>query len=67
MAALLGVEAAAGQLDVEPRTMDDWRLKRKGPAWIKVGRLVKYDQADLDAWVDANRQDPAGRRLKAVV
>jgi hypothetical protein len=31
------------------------------PAFHKFGRLVKYDVADLDAWLSARRVDPAAR------
>ena len=37
-----------------------WRLLRKGPAYIKVSRLVRYSEADLAAFLDANRVQPAG-------
>jgi hypothetical protein len=31
------------------------------PAFFKMGRLVKYDVADLDSWLAARRIDPAVR------
>ena len=34
------------------------------PPFFKLGRLVKYDVADLDAWLGARRVDPAARRKK---
>ena len=37
-----------------------WRLLGKGPAYCKIGRLVRYAEADLAAFLDANRIDPAG-------
>lgn len=37
-----------------------WRLLRKGPVYIKVSRLVRYSEADLAAFLDANRVQPAG-------
>jgi hypothetical protein len=37
-----------------------WRLLRKGPTYCKVGRLVRYAQADLLAFLDANRIDLTG-------
>ena len=32
------------------------RLEGGGPAFIKLGRSVFYDPADIDAWLDANRR-----------
>jgi hypothetical protein len=46
MAAFLGVTEA---------TLADWRYRRRGPAFVKVGRLVRYRPEDLDVWLDAQR------------
>lgn len=32
-----------------------WRHRNVGPAYIKLGRKVKYHGADLSAWIAANR------------
>jgi helix-turn-helix protein len=37
-----------------------WRLLGKGPTYCKIGRLVRYGEADLAAFIDAHRIDPAG-------
>ena len=37
-----------------------WRLLGKGPRYHKIGRLVRYAQADLLDFLNANRIDPAG-------
>lgn len=40
-----------------------WRHKNTGPAYYRLGRKIVYRGADLNAWADANRVDPAlGRR-----
>lgn len=33
-----------------------------GPPFFRLGRIVKYAQADLDAWREARRIDPSGRK-----
>ncbi len=49
---LLGNIAAAAYLGVTPRTLEVWRCtKRHAIPYIKVGRLVKYRQSDLDTWL----------------
>jgi len=49
---LLDTEQAAAHIGVTPRTREVWRcVKRHAIPYIKVGRLVKYRQADLDAWL----------------
>ena len=37
-----------------------WRLLGKGPVYRKIGRLVRYAEADLLAYLEANRVQPAG-------
>ena len=34
-------------------TLADWRTKGIGPAYVKVGRLIRYKISDLDAWLDS--------------
>ena len=35
-----------------------WRMLGKGPAYRKIGRLVRYADADLAEYLDANRVEP---------
>lgn len=53
---------AASYLGVAKRTLQDWRHRRIGPAYSKLGsgqrcRIV-YDVADLDAFLAAGRVEP---------
>ncbi|MFT0847729.1 helix-turn-helix domain-containing protein [Actinomycetaceae bacterium L2_0104] len=41
----------ADLLRVPVRTVEDWRLTRSGPPWGKLGRHVRYDQAELLTWL----------------
>lgn len=45
----------ADLLRVPVRTVEDWRLTRSGPPWVKLGRHVRYEQAELLAWVKEHR------------
>lgn len=36
------------------RTLANWRSMRTGPKFLKIGKAVLYDAADLDAWDDRN-------------
>jgi hypothetical protein len=38
------------------------RKLRRGPAFIRVGRMIFYRREDLDAFVKANRIEPDTRR-----
>ena len=38
------------RLGVKPATIRQWRVRKFGPPYIKVGRLVRYRVADVAAW-----------------
>lgn len=39
-----------------------WRHKKMGPPYYKLGRKVIYLGRDLNVWADANRFDPNEER-----
>jgi predicted DNA-binding transcriptional regulator AlpA len=41
------------------------RIRGIGPAYIRVGRSIRYRVADLDAWVAAHRVDTRDSRQHA--
>lgn len=41
------------------KTLQQWRWKREGPAYIKVGRAVRYRRADVERWLDEQTVLPA--------
>lgn len=49
------VEAAA-YCGSSTSTFEKLRLTGRGPRYVKMGRRVVYDPADLDAWLAANRR-----------
>ena len=51
----LKTTAAASYANVSPSTMEKLRLTGRGPAYSKLGRLVVYDIAELDRWIEARR------------
>nr|WP_278377020.1 helix-turn-helix domain-containing protein [Brucella anthropi] len=44
------VRAAAEYLGLSKSTLDKLRHFGGGPRYFKLGRIVVYDTADLDAW-----------------
>jgi predicted DNA-binding transcriptional regulator AlpA len=46
---------AAPLIGVAVGTLQNWRVRGEGPKFIRVGRLVRYDPADLEAWKAARR------------
>lgn len=62
---MLRTDEAAAYCGSSASTFEKLRLFGGGPRYVKLGRRVVYDQADLDAWLDANRRastsDTGGR------
>jgi hypothetical protein len=44
---------AAKRLGQAIKTLQSWRFRRCGPPYAKLGRSVRYDVRELDAWVAA--------------
>jgi len=51
---LLAEQRAAQLLGLSTRTLQAWRVKGYGPAFIRAGRAVRYRRRDLLDWMDAN-------------
>ena len=56
-ARLLTVQEAARLLAVSVSTLYGWVWQRRIP-FIKVGRAVRFDLADLEAFIEQNRVRP---------
>lgn len=39
------------KLDVNRRTLFNWRAKGYGPIWVKLGQDVKYPKDDFNEWM----------------
>lgn len=51
-------KGAAEYLGLSPQTLEKWRCwTSDGPAYYKIGWLVRYRQEDLDAWLQSCRRD----------
>jgi len=54
---LLNVRQAGARLGLSKSTLDKMRCAGKGPRFIKsTDRAVRYDPADLDAWIKNRRR-----------
>jgi hypothetical protein len=54
----LSEEKTAKQLGITKATLANWRWRKYGPPFLKVGRRIEYVQGDVDAWRGAQRRDP---------
>jgi len=51
---LVTTPAAAEYLgNLKPNTLEIWRIQGTGPAYKKIGRLVRYSIEDLDQYIAA--------------
>ena len=51
MTTLLTPPQTAKRLNITTWTLTKWRTKGQGPPFVKVGRAVRYREADLDKWI----------------
>ena len=58
---LLTIDEVAAFLRIEKGTLYQWRSRRKGPNAFKVGRHLRYDRAEVRAWLEAQGAS-SGRR-----
>ena len=63
---LLKEGETARLLAVEVATLRRWRWGGKGPPFIKIGAAVRYDPADLSAFIEAGRRHSTSDTGEAV-
>ena len=55
---LLKPEQAAERLGLSVKTLQDWRYKRIGPPWSKIGKFARYVESALETWVEQQGRNP---------
>ena len=59
---ILGERDVAQMLGCSVALLRKWRLSGNGPAYLKIGRLVRYRREDIDAFLTEHRVTTAGGR-----
>jgi predicted DNA-binding transcriptional regulator AlpA len=54
-----GVYLGGSDAPISPRTMQRWRGARTGPAYVKIGRLVRYRRSALDDYLASCEHTPS--------
>ena len=54
--ALFDEHAAATILNVSTSVLGQWRLLRRGPAWLRLGKSPRYKKADLLKFIEDSRE-----------
>jgi excisionase family DNA binding protein len=57
--ALLTPAEVAERLRVSTRTLEFWRHQGRGPAFVRVGKRVRYRPDDVEAFIGEQRTAPA--------
>ena len=52
---LLTVEQLAAQLQIPVSTIYQWRYLNQGPPGFKVGRHLRFEKSDVEAWLNTLR------------
>jgi hypothetical protein len=59
---LLNESETAKRMSCSVALLRKWRLFRKGPAYVNIGRLVKYPQSSINAFIEEHRVETSGER-----
>lgn len=62
MSEILTLREAAELLHTSENTLRWWRQLGQGPQGYRVGRRVMFDKAEVERWLDAQRQASAADR-----
>jgi hypothetical protein len=49
---------AAQHLNLKVATLRAWRHQNRGPAFVRLGRAIRYLRSDLDDFLHAHRHAP---------
>ena len=52
----MNTREAANWLGLSPRTLDRYRVTGEGPAFFRLGRLVRYRREDIETWLAGRRR-----------
>ena len=61
MTQLLTPDEVAKRLALSVKTLAGWRTRRCGPAYVKVGSLVRYREDALGVWIEERTKLPEPR------
>ena len=53
---------AAGRLGLKVATLRAWRNQGRGPAYVRLGRAIRYLAIDIDEFLNSNRHGPRSDR-----
>jgi len=57
---LISINQLSEKLSIKVKTIYDWTHKGEIP-YIKVGRLLRFDSAEIDKWLNGRKHPRPGR------
>ena len=54
---LMDIKETSEYLGCTVNTLYSWTSQKRIP-YVKIGRLTKFDQMDIDAWIENNKVKP---------
>lgn len=57
---LLKIDQVATRLRVSVGCIRAWRLRGEGPPAIRIGNALRWDAAEVEAWLDSRRESRLG-------
>ncbi len=55
---LMSERELAEKLKISLATLRAWRRNKRGPAFVRMGKAIKYRVDDVKDWLDGQRVDP---------
>jgi len=52
---LLTAADLSALIRVKEETLERWRMRKQGPPYIKLGKLVRYARSDVAEWLQSGR------------
>lgn len=52
---------AAGRLGLKVATLRAWRNQGRGPAYVRLGRAIRYLVTDIEDFLSSNRHSPRSK------
>ena len=59
---LLDTPALARKLGIQANTLEKWRVRGEGPAFVRIGRRIAYLPRDVEAWLASCRTHSTSER-----
>ena len=63
---LLDDVQAADVLGLAPATLRKWRCQGGGPAFFRLGRLIRYRRDEIEAWLESRRVENTSQYEKQI-